>query len=274
MPPIALEDHFNDVLGKAIRGRKADQAALASRAGLSPGALRALLGGAFDEDAVRRLAPLLDLDAEALVALGKGSYHPEIDAPDGLAGFSTPYADFMVNAYLVWDPATRQAVVFDTGTDVSALLAEAKARRLDIALILVTHTHQDHVMRLGALREATGAPVFASEKEPAEGAGTLTAGQRFQVGGLTVEARSTTGHTRGGTSYVVTGLAQPLVVVGDALFAGSMGGGVVSYEDALASNQRELLILSDETIICPGHGPLTTVGLEKRHNPFFPALRP
>ncbi|HEY9899939.1 MAG TPA: MBL fold metallo-hydrolase [Pantanalinema sp.] len=273
MQAIPLEDDFNDILGKAIRGRKLDLDALASRASLTPDALRQLLDGSFDEGAVRRLAPLLDLGTETLVAIAKESYHPGAGAPDGLLGFNTPYADFFVNAYLVWDPATRKAVVFDTGSDLSPILKEAEARRLEISLILVTHTHHDHIMCLDALKLATGAPAFASEREPAKGAETLKEGRRFQVGGLSVEARSTTGHSRGGTSYVVTGLEKPLVVVGDALFAGSMGGGVVSYEDALASNRREVFTLPDETIVCPGHGPLTTIGLEKRHNPFYPEFQ-
>jgi glyoxylase-like metal-dependent hydrolase (beta-lactamase superfamily II) len=59
------------------------------------------------------------------------------------------------------------------------------------------------------------------------------------------------------------------VITGDALFAGSIGGALVSYEDALRTNREQILSLSDDTIVCPGHGPLTTVGEEKRHNPFF-----
>jgi hydroxyacylglutathione hydrolase len=70
-------------------------------------------------------------------------------------------------------------------------------------------------------------------------------------------------------TYVVTGLARPVAVVGDSLFAGSMGGGNVSYQDALRNNREKILTLTDETIVCPGHGPLTTVGKEKRDNPFF-----
>ena len=61
-----------------------------------------------------------------------------------------------------------------------------------------------------------------------------------------------------------------MAVVGDAMFAGSMGGGGVSYADALGTNRAEILTLPDETILCPGHGPLTTVGEQKVHNPFFP----
>ena len=68
---------------------------------------------------------------------------------------------------------------------------------------------------------------------------------------------------------MVTGLARPIAIVGDSLFAGSMGGGNVSYQDALRNNLEKILTLSDETIICPGHGPMTTVGEEKQRNPFF-----
>jgi glyoxylase-like metal-dependent hydrolase (beta-lactamase superfamily II) len=62
-------------------------------------------------------------------------------------------------------------------------------------------------------------------------------------------------------------------VVGDAIFAGSMGGGLVSYADALANNRKSIFTLPDDTVICPGHGPLTTVGEEKQHNPFYPEFQ-
>ena len=65
-------------------------------------------------------------------------------------------------------------------------------------------------------------------------------------------------------------LLDPLAVVGDALFAGSMGGGMVSYQDALRTNREKIMTLPDETIICPGHGPMSTIAEEKQNNPFFP----
>ncbi len=68
---------------------------------------------------------------------------------------------------------------------------------------------------------------------------------------------------------MVSGLAKRIAVVGDAIFAGSMGGGGVSYADALRTNREELLTLPDDTVVCPGHGPLTTIGEERLHNPFF-----
>jgi glyoxylase-like metal-dependent hydrolase (beta-lactamase superfamily II) len=68
---------------------------------------------------------------------------------------------------------------------------------------------------------------------------------------------------------VVKGLAKPVAIVGDAVFAGSMGGGGISYADALRTNKAEIFSLPDETIICPGHGPMTTLGEERKNNPFF-----
>jgi glyoxylase-like metal-dependent hydrolase (beta-lactamase superfamily II) len=95
------------------------------------------------------------------------------------------------------------------------------------------------------------------------------AGKHWRLGKLHIDTLKTWGHSRGGMTYVVNGLARKVAIVGDAIFAGSMGGGNVSYHDALQTNLEQILSLPDDTIICPGHGPMTTVGEEKAHNPFF-----
>ena len=77
----------------------------------------------------------------------------------------------------------------------------------------------------------------------------------------------------GRVTYVIGGLESPVAIVGDAIFAGSMGGGMVSYEDALRTNREKIMTLPDDTVLCPGHGPKTTVGEEKKNNPFFPEFR-
>jgi hydroxyacylglutathione hydrolase len=272
MTAIALEDNFNDVLGKALRGLQLTPARVAASAGLAEQAVRKLLDGDFDESAVRQVAPVLALGADSLAALGRHAYKPEVAAPDGLVIFNSPYDDFHVNAFMLYDVDTKQAVVFDTGSDGDAILQAVHDLGLTVDLVLLTHTHDDHIMCLAQLCQETGAPAYVSALEPAAGAQALPDGQTFQVGRLTIEPRSTTGHTKGGVSYVVTGLARPVVVVGDALFAGSMGNGNVSYVDALTNNRRQIFTLPDETVICPGHGPLTDVGLEKRNNPFYPEL--
>src|SRR5207302_10920823 len=155
------------------------------------------------------------------------------------------------------------------GADCSAMLKRIEDEGVTLKLILLTHAHPDHVADLRRLRKATGAPVYISELEPEEGAQSIPEGKHFKIGTLAIEARLTSGHSPGGTTYFVTGLSRPIAVVGDSLFAGSMGGGNVSYGDALRNNREKILMLPDETIVCPGHGPLTTVGKEKRENPFF-----
>ncbi|MBA3544836.1 MAG: MBL fold metallo-hydrolase, partial [Chthoniobacterales bacterium] len=186
-----------------------------------------------------------------------------------LVQFNTPYHDMQVNAYLVWDPASREAVAFDSGANCSIMLDREKSEGLTIKLILLTHAHPDHVADLERLAKATGAPVYLSSREEADGAQAIEEGKKFAVGKLQVESRLTWGHSPGGMTFVVTGLAQPVAIVGDSLFAGSMGGGNVSYHDAVRNNLEKILTLSDNTVLCPGHGPLTTVGEEKEHNPFF-----
>ena len=138
-----------------------------------------------------------------------------------------------------------------------------------VKLILLTHAHADHIADLPRLEKATGAPVLISGRESATGAKAIGEGTEFEVGRLKIKALLTWGHSRGGMTYFVTGLAHPLAIVGDSIFAGSMGGGNVSYKDAVNNNLKKILTLPDDTIICPGHGPLTTVAEENEHNPFF-----
>jgi glyoxylase-like metal-dependent hydrolase (beta-lactamase superfamily II) len=267
---IPLEDNVSDIIGKAQRGLGVSDSQLAERSGVNAEKIRKLREGDFDDDAVERAAPVLKLDAGALRKLAVGKWNPESigDIP-GLAQFNTTYHDITVNAYLVWDPATREAVAFDTGADCDGMLQRIEKDNLSVKLILLTHAHPDHVADLRRLKKATSAPVYISALEAEEGAEAIAEGKRFRIGSLEIEARLTSGHSPGGMTYVVTGLSRLVAIVGDSLFAGSMGGGNVSYEDALRNNREKILTLPDETIVCPGHGPLTTVGKEKRDNPFF-----
>ncbi len=268
---IPLEDNVGDIVGKAQRGLRISDTELAEKARVSSQKIRALReGGEFDELALLRIAGVLGLAARPLCELARGEWRPQkIDEQNGIAQFNTHYHDMAVNAYLVWDPSIRVAAAFDTGGDCSEMVRFAKHHKLDVQLILLTHAHADHVADLPRLREETGGDVFAPAREPVPGAALIEEGKRFRLGNLRIDTRLTWGHSQGGMTYVVTGLAHPVAIVGDSLFAGSMGGGNVSYDDALRNNLEKILTLRDETIICPGHGPMTTVGEEKQHNPFF-----
>src|SRR5437016_1633390 len=243
---------------------------LEKKAGVNLQTIRKLREGDVDEQALQRVAPVLGLSAGPLCELAKGEWRPErIDERAGFAQFNRRYHDRTVNAYLVRDTASRVAGAFDTGADCSEMLRFANRHKLNMQLILLTHAHPDHVADLPRLREETGADVFVPAREPVSGAEAIDEGKHFHLGNLEIDTRLTWGHSQGGMTYLVTGLARPIAIVGDSLFAGSMGGGNVSYRDALRTNLEKILTLPDQTIICPGHGPMTTVGEEKEHNPFF-----
>jgi glyoxylase-like metal-dependent hydrolase (beta-lactamase superfamily II) len=119
------------------------------------------------------------------------------------------------------------------------------------------------------MSNASCSPIHISSQEKAPGAQPIEEGKNFTVGNLQIESRLTWGHSPGGMTFVVRGLELPVAIVGDSLFARSMGGGNVSYEAAVENNLKKILTLPDATVLCPGHGPLTTVAEEKKHNPFF-----
>jgi glyoxylase-like metal-dependent hydrolase (beta-lactamase superfamily II) len=195
--------------------------------------------GDFDEATVRAVAPALQLDAESLLKLSRGEWEPErIDEVAGLASFNTPYEDMTVNAYLVWDPQTRDAVAFDTGADCAGMLALIREKQLKVSRILLTHSHPDHIADLKRLVSETGVPIFISDLEPLPGTQAIAEGDGFQVGSLTIRALLTSGHSRGGMTFFVQGLERPVAIVGDSLFAASMGGGAVSYATPSATTPK------------------------------------
>jgi len=267
---IPLEDGYTDIIGKAQRGLSITDESLATRTGLDLAAIRALKDGELDEAALTKVADALGLGADALLALARGSYQPApITLPEGLACFNTDFEDMTVNSYLVWDPSTREAAFFDTGADGQPMLDFAAAHDLRVTQIFITHIHTDHVLDLDRLIEKTRAHAWVCVKEPLAGAESFEPGRSFTIGNLTVETRETSGHAAGGVTFVVRGLTQPIAIVGDSIFAASMGGGVVSYADAVRNNREQVLTLPDGTILCSGHGPLSTVGEQKTANPFF-----
>src|SRR5215510_8637060 len=211
---IPLEDNVGDIIGKAQRGLGLSDSELAKKAGVDLQTIRKLREGDVDEQALLRVAPVLGLAAGPLCDLAKGEWRPErIDERDGFAQFNTDYHGMAVNAYLVWDPATRVAAAFDTGGDSSEMMRFAKHHKLDVELILLTHAHPDHVADLPALREETGADVFTPSRESVPGAEPIDEGKQFRLGNLQIDTRFTWGHSPGGITYVVTGLARPIAIV-------------------------------------------------------------
>lgn len=271
MPRIPLEDNFTDVIAKVQRGLKIDDASLAARAGIPPSDLAALKGGEVIEPALLAVAPVLGLAPRALVAMARREWYPKTPLfKRGFAMFNTPFEDMTVNSYLVWDAKTKLAAAFDSGADARGMIDLIAAEKLTLRYVFLTHTHDDHIADLARLA-ATKAEIWASELEPvdAPGAKTFQENAHFHLGELSIKTLFTWGHSPGMTTFFITGLSHPLAIVGDSIFASSMGGSPTHYETQLRNNRRKILTLPLDTVLAGGHGPLTTLKEEKQHNPFF-----
>lgn len=272
MPRIPLEDNFTDVIGKAQRGLQLSDHDLAAQAGVPLADVRAVKDGEIREHTLRALARPLKLGGKALVALARRQWYPEMPLfPRGFAMFNTLFGDLTVNSYLIWDAKTRLAAAFDTGTDCEGMLATLQSEKLTLRNIFITHTHDDHIADLTRLARETKAEVWASELEPVDFPGALTFKENvhFHLGELGIKTLFTWGHSPGMTTFYVTGLSWPLAIVGDALFASSMGGSETHFADQYRNNREKIFKLPPDTVLASGHGPLTTLKQERLHNPFY-----
>ena len=271
MPRIPLEDNFTDVIGKVQRGLKIDDAALADKAGISAADLAAIKGGEVLEPAILAVAPVLGLGRNSLLAMARRGWYPkQFVFKRGFSMFNTQFEDMTVNSYLIWDDKTRLAAAFDTGANAQGMLDTLESEGLKLLYIFLTHTHDDHIADLARLA-ATKAEIWTSELEPVDypGARTFQENAHFHLGELSIKTLFTWGHSPGMTTYYVSGLSWPLAVVGDSIFASSMGGSQTHYEIQLRNNKQKILKLPLDTVLAPGHGPLTTLKEEKQNNPFF-----
>lgn len=266
---IALEDNFSDILGKALHGLHLSHEEAARRAHISAKDIRSLLRGELLEQPLAVLCTALSLNGSALLDLAHGRYQPSVKRPDNLVQVSTAYKSMMVNSYVLWDRENLDAAIFDTGAEATPLLEVVEKHGLNVVTIFLTHSHADHIQALTQLRQALDVEAWSSEFEPVRDTRTFRPGDLFNAGRHFIRTRHTPGHSPGGTTFIIEGRDIEAAIVGDALFAGSIGGIKDGYQETLSNISTEILALPDHTILCPGHGPLTTVGMEKQHNPFF-----
>ncbi len=277
MARIPLEDNYDDVLRKAQRGLGVSDADLASRAAVSAEDLASLQAGTFNPAVLRRVSRHLRLNPDALEALARKSWYPEIPSfPRGFAAFNTPHEDMTVNSYLVWDSRDKLALAFDSGANCEAMLDVIASERLRLQYIFITHNHDDHIADLPRLAAAhPAAEIWTHELEPLDLPGVRPFGEgiHFHAGSIAIKTLLTSGHSPGMTTFLVSGLSWPLAVCGDAIFASSMGGSTrgdpAEFAQQFNHNIQKILTLQRDTVLAPGHGPITTLAQEKRHNPFF-----
>jgi glyoxylase-like metal-dependent hydrolase (beta-lactamase superfamily II) len=201
-----------------------------------------------------------------------------------------PVGPLQCNCSILGDEQTHEAMVIDPGDQIEDILNILEAENLKLKHIVVTHAHIDHVGGAMKLKAATGAPILMNQNDLAllkmldiqaawigmSSPGTVqidepvSEGKILRIGSIEGCVLETPGHTEG--SICLHFPQQQTLIVGDTLFAGSIGrtdlpGG--SYEKILRSLHNQLLALPDETEVVPGHGPMTTIGREREMNPFL-----
>ena len=195
-----------------------------------------------------------------------------------------------VNCYLIGCESTKRMAVVDPGDDAAKIWKAVNDAGYHVEMILNTHGHFDHIGGNSFMKKETSAPLLIHEADSVmlnrvaataamygctgvnspDADRFLTHGEVLTVGEITLEVRHTPGHTRGGCCFYLP--QQALVLTGDTLFADSVGrtdlpGG--SHPQLITSITEQLMTLPDETVVYPGHGPKTTIGHERRHNPYL-----
>lgn len=277
MFPGHLEDDARDILAKAAYGLGLAPAIVAERSGVPQATVMAAMGknaypplAEIPDDQWRAIGRALQLGPESLLAIARGRYRPLVPLPEGLVRICTRQRQLEVNAWILANPASGEAILIDTGADARPLLGQLAARQWKARLLLLTHDHPDHIAALPELRAALPElKVYSPPLDFVDGTTPLPDSGKIGSPLGEISCLPTPGHTDGGTTYHVALGPHSFAFVGDALFAGSIGGPRHSYSEALRSLRESVFPLSQETILCPGHGPATTIALEAKHNPFL-----
>ena len=259
-----LEDDFTYVIRKAFKGLALAPGGAALRAGLPENEVLAFSRGNFSANTARRLAPVLGLNPEALA--NHDRYLPKPIALPNIHRLDLPFNGERVNAWLVW--TGDAAILFDTGYEAETCTTTLEAMGAPRPEhVFITHAHHDHIGGIQAF-DAEGVDLYGPSIKQAR---PMHPGDSIRCGPLTIRACDLSGHANPALGYHVDGLALPVLVTGDALFAGSIGGcdGPVNYQHALQRLKEVLTPLPDSTILLPGHGPATTLGEERAANPFL-----
>lgn len=272
-----IEDEIGDVLEKAIRQRQWTTVDLATATGICQERLQDVLDYRSDlsRREVLKIAEVLDLNEVGLCALNSGHYPlpTPVELPFALHVVPMCHGVGQVNAYVVTHGADAgKGLLFDTGPNVGALLAAWPATVAAIEAVFLTHVEGEHTGGLCDVVDYFGiktARIPAAATAPCGSA--MPEGETYEWQGLVVSALATPGHAAAHSCYLVR-TTKPqdtaLLIAGDLIFAGSAGGAFYDAHLQQAHLKRILALCREDTVIAPGHGPLTTVRNERLFNPF------
>lgn len=271
-----LEDHLGDIVRKAREAANLTVEQVAAVSGLTTDAY-----GEFETSGLpspklqlAAAAKILGLNPSKLATIAAG-WMPkpvELSGWRELRMISTSSGGNTVNCYLVWDEISREAALFDTGWDAQSVLKEIAANGLNLRHLFLTHTHEDHIAAMAGLRAAFPKLLPHTNAKSAPPQHRNRANDFLHLGNLRITNRECPGHAEDGVIYIVGNWpedAPHVAIPGDTLFAGSIATGFQSAELLKQKIREQILTLPSETLLCPGHGPLTTVAEEKANNPFF-----
>jgi hydroxyacylglutathione hydrolase len=272
---MTLEDHVGDIVRKARQAGNVSKEAAAAAAGLTPSQLEELEenGKTGKQPDLVKLAPVIGLNGARLQGIAGGWLPKETDlsAWRELRQITTTQR-LSVNCYLVWDEVTREAALFDTGWEAEPIFRLVDENQLQLKHLFITHTHEDHIAALGPLRERFPKIRLHSGSKTAPADQRNRTNDFIHLGSLRITNRETPGHAEDGVTYIVGNFpedAPNAAIAGDCIFAGSIGRGFVSTDLLKQKIREQIFTLPADTLICPGHGPFTTVKQEIDNNPFF-----
>ncbi|GAB5559292.1 MAG: hypothetical protein SynsKO_09390 [Synoicihabitans sp.] len=274
-----LEDELGDVLDKAMRGCGLEESEVARRAEIPVERLRSVIDYCekLTPPEIDRVAEVLHLQAVGLHAVASEAYPlPDIcGLPCCLYPLRMRHGIGVANAYLVADCSNDGGILFDTGTGAEGLWRSWPSKISRVAAVFLTHYETEHTGGLAAIRERfRDVTVFGPDDEsrPA-GVMALADGAVVNESGFSIEVCSTPGHVEAHHCYRVSQTCapqgRPLLISGDLLFAGSIGGAYHCCKRLHASLERMVNGSIPETVVAPGHGPLTTLENERKFNPFL-----
>lgn len=198
-----------------------------------------------------------------------------------------PAGMFQANCYIIGDEDTREAMVVDPGGDANGILGQLSENNLTAKYIVLTHGHGDHIAAVDELKKATGAKILISRRDEYLICGAtkelipilrkiqlfdadeyIDEGSVINIGALRATILATPGHTPGGITVQI----EDKLITGDTLFRGSIGRTDFefgSFDEIISSIKTKLMVFDDATKVYPGHGPSTTIGIERITNPFL-----